>query len=95
LNSFDISPEQFGLGTYELKEIIGGTPEENAEITKNILSGKEKGAKRDIVLMNAGLGIYVGRDDISMEDAVKLAAEMIDSGKAYKKMEEFVQATLG
>lgn len=94
LTSFDISPEQFGLGTYELKEIIGGTPDENAQITKNILSGKEQGAKRDIVLMNAGLGIYVGRDDISMEDAVKLAAEMIDSGKAYEKMQQFVAATL-
>lgn len=94
LTSFDISPDQFGLGTYELKEIIGGTPDENAQITKNILSGKEQGAKRDIVLMNAGLGIYVGRDDISMEDAVKLAAEMIDSGKAYEKMQQFVAATL-
>ena len=94
LTSFDITPEQFGLGTYELKEIIGGTPDENAQITKNILSGKEQGAKRDIVLMNAGLGIYVGRDDISMEDAVKLAAEMIDSGKAYEKMQQFVAATL-
>lgn len=94
LTSFDITPEQFGLGTYELKEIIGGTPDENAQITKDILSGKEQGAKRDIVLMNAGLGIYVGRDDISMEDAVKLAAEMIDSGKAYEKMQQFVAATL-
>lgn len=94
LTSFDITPEQFGLKTYDLKEIIGGTPDENAQITKDILSGKEQGAKRDIVLMNAGLGIYVGRDDISMEDAVKLAAEMIDSGKAYEKMQQFVAATL-
>jgi anthranilate phosphoribosyltransferase len=91
--SFDITPEQFGLKTYELSEIIGGTPEENAQITKDILSGKLQGAKRDIILMNAGLGIYIGRDDISMEDGVKLAAEMIDSGKAYEKMEAFVRAS--
>ena len=95
LNSFTITPEQFGLKRYDLKEIIGGSPEENAQITKDILSGKEKGAKRDIVLLNAGIAIYLGRDDISMEEAVKLAAEMIDSGKAYEKLEAFVKATQG
>lgn len=93
LDSFDITPEQFGLGTYDISELVGGTPEENAQITRDILSGSIGGAKRDIILMNAGLGIYVGRDDITMEDAVKLAAEQIDSGKAYAKMEQFVRAT--
>lgn len=93
LNSFTITPEQFGMKCYDLKEVIGGSPEENVQITKDILSGKEQGAKRDIVLLNAGMAIYIGRDDISMEDAVKLAAEMIDSGKAYEKMEAFVKAT--
>ena len=93
LRSFDITPEQFGLKRYELKEIIGGTPTENAEITKTMLSGKEQGAKRDIVLMNAGIGIYIGSDGLTMEDGIKKAAEMIDSGKAYAKMEEFVKAT--
>lgn len=93
LTSFTITPEQFGLKRYEMKEIIGGTPEENAQITRDILSGKEQGAKRDIVLLNAGIAIYLGRDDLSMEDAVKLAAEMIDSGKAYEKMKTFVKAT--
>lgn len=93
LTSFDITPEQFGLGTYELKDIIGGTPEENAAITKDILSGKETGAKRDIVLMNAGMGIYLGKEDISMQEAIDLAAEMIDSGKAYEKMQQFVKAS--
>lgn len=92
LRSFDITPEQFGLGTYPLRDIIGGTPEENARITKDILSGRERGAKRDIVLLNAGLGIFIGKDNISMEDSVKLAAELIDSGKAYEKMEQFVRA---
>lgn len=92
LVSFDITPEKFGIPTYDIKELVGGTPEENAQITKDILSGKMQGAKRDIVLMNAGLGIYLGRDDISMEDGVKMAADMIDSGKAYQKMEQFVKA---
>ncbi len=93
LTPFTITPEQFGLKRSELKDIIGGDPAENVEITKAILSGKEKGAKRDIVVMNAGIGIYIGRDDISMEEGVKMAADLIDSGKAYEKMEEFVRAT--
>lgn len=93
LSSFDISPEQFGLKTYPLPDIIGGSPEENAQIAKDILSGKEQGAKRDIVILNAGMGIYLGSDDISMEDAVKKAAEMIDNGSAYEKMQAFVKAT--
>ncbi len=92
LRSFDITPEQFGLKTYPLGEVLGGTPQENAQITKDILSGKEQGAKRDIVLMNAGMGIYLGRDDISMENAISLAAQTIDSQKAYQKMQEFVRA---
>ena len=91
--SYDITPEQFGLKTYDQSEIIGGTPEENARITKDILRGKEQGAKRDIVLMNAGLGIYLGIDGITMEEGVQKAKEVIDSGAAYRKMEEFVKAT--
>ena len=91
--SYEITPEQFGLKTYDQSEIIGGTPEENARITKDILRGKEQGAKRDIVLMNAGLGIYLGIDGITMEEGVQKAKEVIDSGAAYRKMEEFVKAT--
>lgn len=93
LSSFDISPEQFSLKTSPLQDIIGGSPEENVQIAKDILSGKEQGAKRDIVILNAGMGIYLGSDDISMEDAVKMAAEMIDNGSAYEKMQAFVKAT--
>lgn len=93
LNSFDITPEQFGLKRYSSDEIVGGSPEENAQITKDILTGKEKGAKRDTVILNAGIGIYLGRDDCSMEEAVKQAEEILDSGKAYDKMEAFIKAT--
>lgn len=93
LTSFDITPEQFGLKRCELKELIGGTPEENAQLTRDILSGKVIGAKRDIVLLNAGLGIYIGKDDVTMEEGIKEAAELIDSKKAYEKLQEFVEAT--
>lgn len=93
LSSFEITPEQFGLKCCPLPDLIGGSPEENAQITKDILSGKEQGAKRDIVVLNAGMGIYLGRDDCSMEEAVRLAGEIIDNGKAYEKMQAFVKAT--
>lgn len=63
---------------------------ENAKITKAILTGEEKGAKRDIVLLNAGATLYIGRVAESIAEGVKLAAETIDTGAAYKKLEELV-----
>lgn len=93
LESFDITPEQFGLKCCKLEDLVGGTPEENAQITRDILSGRETGAKRDVVLLNAGLAIYIGKDGVTMEECVKEAAEIIDSGKAYEKLQEFVEAT--
>ena len=71
LTSYEITPEQFGLSTYPLAELVGGTPEENAQITKDILSGTLKGAKRDVVLMNAGIGIYLGSENLTMEEGIK------------------------
>lgn len=94
ITSYTITPEQFGLKRCPLSELVGGTPEENAQITLDILSGKEQGAKRDVVLMNAGMSLYLGIDDISLADGVKMAAELIDSGKAMEKFQEFRKATL-
>lgn len=91
--SYEITPEQFGLGTYSKDELTGGDGAENAEITRQILSGKLHGAKRDIVVLNAALGLYIGGKAATIADGVKLAAEIIDSGKAYAKMEEFAKAT--
>lgn len=93
LTSFDITPEQFGFETCDLEELIGGTPQENAQITRDILSGKETGAKRNVILMNAGIAIYLGKEGITMEEGVALAKEMIDSGKALEKLEQFVKET--
>lgn len=93
LNSFDITPEQFGLKVCRPEELVGGTPQENAQIARDILSGKETGAKRDIILLNAGIAIYLGKPGITMQEGIDIAAEMIDSGKALAKLEEFVAAT--
>ena len=76
-----ITPEQFGFERCTKEDLRGGTPEENAQITRDILAGA-KGHKRNVVLMNAGAALYIYGKADSIEDGIKLAAEMIDSGKA-------------
>ena len=88
--SYTISPEQFGLTRCKKEELTGGTPDENAAITKAVLAG-EQGARRTAVVLNAGAGFYVAGKADSIEAGVRLAEELIDSGKAEKKLEEFVK----
>lgn len=88
--SYEIEPEQFGFKKCSKEELVGGSPEENAKITLAILNG-EKGPKREAVLMNAGAGFYVAGKVSTLEDGVKLAAELIDSGKAKERLDEFVK----
>ena len=91
VSTYQVTPEQFGMERVSLKELSGGDGATNAQITKDILQGKEQGAKRNIVLLNAGATLYVGGVAESMEAGVKLAAEAIDSGAAYAKLEELVK----
>lgn len=91
--TFEITPEQFGLGRYDISEIVGGDGVKNAEITKGILNGTIKGAKRDIVLLNAALGLHAGGKATNIQEGVDLAKQLIDSGKATEKMLEFIKAT--
>lgn len=93
ITSYNITPEQFGLKRCELSSLVGGTPKENAQITREILEGKERGPKRDVILMNAGMSLYLGIDDISLSQGIAMAAELIDSKKALAKLDEFVKAT--
>ena len=88
-----ISPEDFGLPRHRKEEIVGGTPAENAEITRAILRGEERGAKRDAVLLNAGAALYLGEKAPTMRDGIALAASLIDSGKALATLEAFAQAS--
>lgn len=87
--TYTICPEDFGFERCTKADLVGGTPEENAKITRDILNG-EKGHKRNAVLMNAGAALYIGGKAESMKDGVKLAAEIIDSGKATKTLEQFI-----
>ena len=91
--SYEITPEQFGYERCEKDALTGGTPAENAEITKAILKGEEKGPKRQAVCLNAGAALYIAGKAVSIEEGVKLAESLIDSGAALKKLEEFVEET--
>lgn len=90
--SYTISPEDFGLTRCEKKELVGGTPAENAAITRAILGG-ERGPKRDAVLMNAGASLCIGGKADNMAEGIKLAVEIIDSGKALETLENFIKVS--
>lgn len=93
LTMYDITPEQFGLSVSALSQLAGGEPLENALITKDILNGKLNGAKRDIVVLNSALSLYLGQDGCTIYDCIKQADDLIASGRAYQKLEEFVKAS--
>lgn len=92
LRQYEIAPEQFGFQRCSLEELAGGMPRENAQITRNILSG-EKGSKRDVVVLNAACSLYVGGIAGSIEAGVKAAEKVLDEGKALEKLEEFIRLT--
>lgn len=91
VKTFQFTPEEVGLKTCSLEELRGGDGKENAKITKAILSGEEKGTKRDIVLLNAGATLYVGGIAKDMKEGIELAAEVIDSGKAKAVLDKLVE----
>ncbi len=89
--SYELTPEQFGYERCRKEELAGGSPEENAQITRDILEGRERGAKRCAVCLNAGAALYIGGRAKTTAEGVKLAEELIDSGAALGKLEEFVR----
>ena len=95
ITRYTIKPEDFGLERIDKSELLGGTPEENAQITKNILLGKGTKAQNTAVIMNAGACIYAGELGITLADAVKKAESILLSGKAYDVLEGFIKTTNG
>lgn len=89
-SSYVLTPEQFGLTRSTKQDLEGGTPEENAKITRDILSGKDKGPKYETVLMNAGAALYIAGKATDIADGIGKARELIDNGEALKAMERFV-----
>ena len=88
-SSYEITPEQFGFVRCRKEDLTGGTPEENAAITRAILAG-EQGPKTDAVLLNSGAALYIAGKAASIEEGIQLAKEMIGSGKAARQLERFI-----
>ena len=93
LRTTTITPEQFGFERCTKDDLKGGTPEENAQIAKDVLSGKERGHKRNAILMNAGAALVVGGKADSIEEGIKIAADIIDSGKAMETLAKLVEVS--
>ena len=90
--TFTITPEDFGFERCTKDDLKGGTPEENAKITLEILNGQQ-GPKRNAVLLNAGASLYIGGKAETFKDGVKLAASLIDSGKALEVLTKFIEVS--
>ena len=91
--SYEITPEQFGYERCEKDALVGGTPQENAWITRDVLEGRDRGAKYQAVCLNAGAALYIAGKADTLEAGVKLAEELIDSGKAAQKLASYVSAS--
>ena len=89
--SYELTPERFGYERCDKSELVGGTPAENAEITRAILGGTDRGPKRSAVCLNAGAALYIGGKADSLEAGVRSAEEIIDSGAAMRKLDEFIR----
>ncbi|SDA39501.1 anthranilate phosphoribosyltransferase [Dialister histaminiformans] len=85
-----IRPEDFGMTSGNKEELVGGVPELNAQITRDILSGKTKGTRRNAVLLNAGTALFTAGRAETIADGIQLAARMIDSGKAMETLEKCI-----
>lgn len=94
LKLYEIEPEDFGFKKCRKTDLVGGTPEENANITREILSGK-KGEKTDAVLLNSAAAIHIAKPEISIKEAIELAKETINSGKALKQLEKYIRMSNG
>lgn len=90
--TYEITPEQFGFTRCRKEDLVGGTPEENAAITKSILNGEES-SRTDAVLFNAGAALYTAGKCATIEEGIALAKETIANGKAMKQLEAFIAAT--
>ena len=93
ITEYKISPEQFGFSRHDPGGLLGGDAHLNARVLKDVLSGEEEGAARDVILLNAGAAVYVSGRAKTLEESVRLAGESIESGAATEALESFVRAT--
>ena len=88
--TYEIEPEHFGMKKCKKEDLLGGTPQENAKITRDILSGAQ-GAKTDAVILNSAAAIHVAKPEISISDAITVAKEVIENKKAFNQLEMYVK----
>lgn len=88
--SYELTPEQFGYTRCHKSELTGGAPDQNAAITRAILAGEEQGAKRQAVCLNAGAALYIAGKTQTIEQGVRLAEDLIDTGAAAKQLKRFI-----
>ena len=93
VTEYTITPADLGLEQHDIEAVAGGTPEENAADLEGIVTGEVTGAKRDIILANAGAAVYVAGQADSLEAGVEAAREAIDSGAAAAKLDDLREAT--
>ena len=93
VRTFEIQPEDFGLERTSLEGLRGGDAEENASIIRSVLSGDRRDAARSLVLINAAAALFVGRAARDLREAMRLAEESIDSGRASEKLDELIRIT--
>jgi anthranilate phosphoribosyltransferase len=87
--SYVLEPEQFGFKCCKKEDMVGGTPADNAKITRDILSGA-KGPRRDAVLLNSAAAIHIARPEVPIKEGIGIAADTIDSGSALNRLEQFI-----
>jgi len=93
ISRYLLDPEELGFKRSRVSELAGGEPKYNAEILTGILSGKEKGPKRDSAILNAAAAIVAGNKAASIKDAIGAAEASIESGKAFEKLERLIRFT--
>jgi len=95
IKNYFIEPKSFRMNRCAKEELLGGSVNDNIKITNDILKGAEKGAKRDIVVLNTAAALVVGQAAKDMNDGISRAKEALDSGAAFKKLEDLIKFTNG
>ena len=90
---YEIAPEDFGFQRCSIADIAGGTPAQNAQIIRDIFTGRETGARRDFLLLNSGATLYINDKADSIADGIALARTLVDSGAANAKLDELIAAS--
>ena len=93
IRSYTICPEELGLQRYDHGALSGGSPQKNARIIREVLSGQQGGARRDAVLINAAMTLHIANPELSLRSAIDIGRQAIDSGAALSTLEQFVDCT--